>query len=321
MAAGSTGVVIAALIANAGITVLKFGGFLLTGSPAMLAETYHSISDTGNQVLLLVGIRGSKQLATRSHPFGHGKSQFFYAFLVSVLLFGAAGWKSLTHGISELRAGGHEIETGPAQFLGITIDLQAPVDPFYIVVAILFGAIVFETYALSKANAELQRQMEVYDWSGYRQAFSETSDITTLTAFTEDAVALLGLLAALVGISATRVTGNPAYDAAAAVIIGVLLMVFAVALAIENKRLIIGESLSADAERKLRTAVESHDSVVHLDDFRTMFIGTGKVLVTADVSFDPELVTGDIAEDINQIEQALIGIDDRVKLVYIEPEL
>ncbi len=312
---------IAALFANAGITVLKFGGFLLTGSPAMLAETYHSISDTGNQVLLLVGIRGSKQQATRAHPFGHGKTQFFYAFLVSVLLFGAAGWKSLTHGVAELRAGGHEIETGSAQFLGVTIDLQAPVDPFYIVVAILLGAVVFEVYALSKANAELRRQMEVYDWSGYRQAFSHTSDITTLTAFTEDAVALLGLLTALFGIVATRITGNPAYDAAAAVVIGVLLMTFAVALAIENKRLIIGESLPADVERELRTAVESHAGVVHLDDFRTMFIGTGKVLVTADVSFDPELVTGDIDEAVQQIEQALSDVDGRVKLVYIEPEL
>jgi divalent metal cation (Fe/Co/Zn/Cd) transporter len=104
-------------------------------------------------------------------------------------------------------------------------------------------------------------------------------------------------------------------------LIGVLLMGFAVALAIENKRLILGESLSADVERRLRTAVASHDGVVHIDDFRTMFIGTGKVLVTADVSFDPELVTGDIDEDVQQIEQTLVGIDDRVKLVYIEPEL
>ncbi len=321
MAAGSTGVVVAAMIANAAITVLKFGGFLLTGSPAMLAETYHSISDTGNQVLLLVGIRDSNQQATRAHPFGHGKAQFFYAFLVSVLLFGAAGWKSLTHGISELRDGGHELKEGPAEFLGITIDLQAPVDPFWIAVAILLGAVAFESYAFLKARAELLRQMEVYGWSGYRQAFSQTSDITTLTAFTEDTVALLGLVAALVGIVATRITGNPVYDAAAAVVIGILLMAFAVALAIENKRLILGESLSADVERKLRTAVESHDGVVHIDDFRTMFIGTGKVLVTADVSFDPELVIGDIDEDVQQIEQALIDIDNRVKLVYIESGL
>ncbi len=321
MAAGSTGVVIAAMIANAGITVLKFGGFLLTGSPSMLAETYHSISDTGNQVLLLIGIRNSKLDATRAHPFGHGKAQFFYAFLVSVLLFGAAGWKSLTHGVSELRAGGHELEEGPAQFLGVTIDLQAPVDPFWIAVTILLGAVAFESYAFLKARAELKEQMAEYGWSGYRQAFSRTSDITTLTAFTEDTVALLGLVTALVGLVATRATGNPSYDAASAVVIGLLLMVFAVGLAIENKRLILGESLSADVERKLRGAIQSHDGVGGIDDFRTMFIGTGKVLVTADVSFDPELVTGDIDEDVEQIERTLNSIDKRVKLVYIEPEL
>lgn len=98
-------------------------------------------------------------------------------------------------------------------------------------------------------------------------------------------------------------------------------MVFAVALAIENKRLIVGESLSESVERKLRTAVENHDGVVHIDDFRTMFIGTGNVLITADVSFDSELVTGDIDEDLQQIERTLKQIDNRVKLVYIEPEL
>ena len=321
MAAGSTGVVIAAMIANAGIAVLKFGGFLLTGSPSMLAETYHSISDTGNQVLLLVGIRTSNQEANRLHPFGHGKAQFFYAFLVSVMLFGIAGWKSLTHGVAELRAGGHGVEEGSAQFLGITVDVQAPVDPFWIVIAILVGAVLFETYAFLKANAELRRQMVAHGWSGYRQAFSRTSDLTTLTAFTEDTVALVGLLTALLGIVATRLTGDPVYDAASAVVIGVLLMVFAVALAIENKRLIVGESLSEDVEHDLRTSIEGHAAVVHIDDFRTMFIGTGNVLVTADVSFDPELVTGEIDTDLEEIERALKEVDDRVKLVYIEPEL
>jgi cation diffusion facilitator family transporter len=318
--AGSRGVVIAAMFANGGIAVLKFLGFLLTGSPSMLAETYHSISDTGNQVLLLVGIRYSSRDANEAHPFGHGKAQFFFAFLVSVLLFGVAGWESLKHGISEVRAGGHETETGAAEFLGFTVDIETPVEPFWISVAILLGAIVFETWAFYKANSELRRQMRAYGWSSYREAFQRTSDVSTLTAFVEDTVALLGLVVALVGIIASRVTGNAIYDAIGAVVIGVLLMLFAVALALENKRLILGESLPEDIESELRGAIEARDGVTQVDDLRSMFVGAGRVLVTADVSFDPELDTGDIDDHVAAIEADLRERETRVKLVYIEPE-
>jgi len=320
MAGGSTGVVIAAMIANGGIAVLKFIGFLLTGSPSMLAETYHSISDTGNQVLLLVGIKYSEREATSSHPFGHGKARFFYAFLVSVLLFGVAGWESLKHGISEIRHGGHEREEGAAEFLGFTLDINTPVDPFWIVVVILLGAIVFEIYAFAKARAELKRQMGEYDWSGYRETFTKTSDITTLTAFIEDTVALLGLIVALGGLIASRITGNPVYDSIGAVIIGLLLMGFAVALAWENKRLILGESLPDDVEQRLHDVVEGHDGIAHVDEFRSMFVGTRRVLVTADVSFAEGLSTAEIEADISEIERKLTESDDRVKFVYLEVE-
>jgi cation diffusion facilitator family transporter len=321
MAAGSKGVVIAAMIANGGIAVLKFFGFLLTGSPSMLAETYHSISDTGNQVLLLIGIKYSQKEATSVHPFGYGKARFFYAFLVSVLLFGVAGWESLSHGISKLRAGGHETESGAAEFLWISIDIETPVEPFWISVAILLGAICFEIYAFVKARKELVRQMREYGWSGYREAFQRTSDLTTLTAFTEDTVALLGLIVALLGIVATRITHNPAFDSIGAIVIGVLLMGFALLLALENKRLILGESLQDSVESDLLDVIENHDSITHVDDFRTMFIGTGRVLVTADVSFDSGLSTEEIDEDIDEIEAKMKEREERVKLVYIEPEV
>ena len=320
MAGNSTGVVFAAMIANGGIAILKFIGFLLTGSPSMLAETYHSISDTGNQVLLLVGIKYSERDATDRHPFGHGKARFFYAFLVSVLLFGVAGWESLKHGISEIRHGGHEREEGAAEFLGFTLDIQTPVEPFWIVVAILFGAIAFEVYAFVKARAELKRQMDVYNWSGYRETFEKTSDITTLTAFIEDTVALLGLFIALAGLIASRVTGNPVYDSLGAVVIGLLLMGFAVMLAVENKRLILGESLPELIETDLRQIVENHDGIAYVDDLRTMFVGTRRVLVTADVNFDPGLQMEDIDGDIEAIERKIKAADDRVHFVYIEAE-
>jgi cation diffusion facilitator family transporter len=314
--AGSTGVVLAALFANGAIAVLKFGGFLLTGSPSMLSETLHSVSDTGNQVFLLLGIRYSGKEASRGHPFGYGKAQFFYAFLVSVLLFGIAGWESLKHGYHAVMEAGHvEGGTFTVPFVGATMET------YWLNVVILTAAIVFETYAFVKARAELHRQMDQFGWSSLPEAFQRTSDVTTLTAFTEDAIALGGAAIALVGITLTRITGDGIYDAITAGIIGLLLMGFAVALAWENKRLLLGESLPKEAERGLQNIIESHPGVSHVDTFRSVFFGPQRALVAAEVSFDPGLVTGDIDDVIDDIETKLKEGDARVELIYIEPEL
>jgi cation diffusion facilitator family transporter len=314
--ASSRGVVVAALVANGAIAVLKFVGFLATGSPSMLSETYHSISDTGNQVFLLIGIRFSGKEASRRHPFGYGKAQFFYAFLVAVLLFGIAGWESLKHGYHALTHLGEA--HGPAT---ATLPVVGTFDAFWVNVVVLVGAIGFETYAFWKANAELQRQIDTYGWSGLRDAFRKTSDVTTLTAFTEDAIALGGAAIALVGVVATRYTGDPVYDAASAAVIGLLLMGFALALAWENKRLILGESVPADVERRLRAAVDGRERVVGVDGLRTVFVGPGRLLVTADVSFVPGLDTAALEAAIDAVERDLKAADDRVAFVYVEPEV
>jgi cation diffusion facilitator family transporter len=312
--AGSKAVVLAALFANGAIAVMKFGGFLLTGSPSMLSETYHSISDTGNQVFLLIGIKYSSKDPSRSHPFGYGKAQFFYSFLVSVLLFGIAGWESLKHGYDAVVHGGHSA-AGPVSVLGFTFP------SWYLNVVILLGAIGFETYALWKANTELQRQIDEYGWSGIPEAFRKTSDVTTLTAFTEDAVALGGAAIALVGVVLSQVTGNHVYDAMGAVAIGVLLMGFALALAWENKRLILGESLPEGVEDELRRVVREHGGVAHVDKFRTVYVGPEEVLITGDVSFDPSLETGEIDTAISAIERELRDADGRIGYIYLEPQL
>jgi len=313
--AGSKSVVLAALVANGAIAILKFFAFVLTGSPSMLSEVYHSISDTGNQVFLLVGIRYSDRAADQSHPFGYGKAQFFYSFLVSVLLFGIAGWESVKHGYEAI-LNPHTVSVDPITLLGI-----GPFPAWYVSVVVLLGAIGFELYAFAKANAELQRQITNYGWSGIPEAFKKTSDVTTLTAYTEDTIALLGAALALVGIVLTQLTGNPIYDAVTALLIGLMLMGFAVALAWENKRLLLGESLHPDVESDLRDVIAAHEGVTHVDGFRTMFVGPAEALVTAEVSFDKSLITGDIDEDITQIETELKATDDRVKIVYLEPEL
>ncbi len=313
--ASSTGVVLAALIANGAIAIMKFVGFLLTGSPSMLSETYHSISDTGNQVFLLIGIRYSKKESSREHPFGYGKAQFFYAFLVSVLLFGIAGWESLNHGIHAIQTAGHA-EAGK-----FTVPLVgARVETFWLNVVVLSGAIAFEAWALAKANAELQSQMEQFGWGSIREAFGKTSDVTTLTAFTEDTIALAGAAIALVGVVLSRYTGNGIYDAVSAAIIGLLLMGFALALAWENKRLLLGESLPADVERELQGIVTDHAAVVHVDSFRTVFFGPQNAMVAVEISVDSDLAAEAIDDAIHEIEADLEAADSRVSTIYIEPK-
>jgi len=311
--AGSKSVVLAALFANAAIAVLKFLAFLVTGSPAMLSEVYHSVSDTGNQVFLLVGLRYGERDRTRSHPFGYGKAQFFYSFLVSVMLFGIAGWESASHG--------YEALTGHGRVLGRQAELLGYQFPgVWANYAVLLGAMGFESYAFVKARREMSRQISRHGWSGFREAFRRTSDTTTLTALTEDTVALLGLGLALAGVFLTEQTGNHVYDAAAALLIGLLLMGFAVALAWENKRLLLGESLPKSEEDELRGIVEGHADVDSIVDFRTVYFGPNDVLVTADVAFAPDLDTAAMDDAITGLEAEIQSANPAVSKVYVEPE-
>ena len=313
--ASSKSVVLAALFANGAIAVLKFIGYLLTLSPAMLSETYHSISDTGNQIFLLIGLRYGQREASRSHPFGYGKAQFFYAFLVSVLLFGIAGWESARHGYAALSHG----ETAA---LAGTVSLGGQTFPaVWVNYAVLSGGIVFEGYALKKAHAAMSAEIESRGWSGFTEAFRKTSNVTTLTALTEDAIALAGLSLALVGIVLSHVTGDPVYDATAAFLIGLLLMGFALALAWENKRLLLGESLPVSEERRLRDIVDEWDGVDAIADFRTVLFGPDAVIITADVVFEGHLDTEEIDERISAIERELRQSNRSVEKVYIEPEV
>jgi cation diffusion facilitator family transporter len=311
--AESKSVVIAALIANGAIAVLKFLGFLLTGSAAMLSETYHSISDTGNQVFLLIGIRYSNREASRAHPFGYGKAQFFYSFLVSVLLFGIAGWESAKHGYDAIMHP-HISGQGSAILLGYTFPAV------WVNYGVLIGAIVFEAWALKKAWAGMKKDIEHHGWSGLKEAFRKTTNVTTLTAFTEDTIAMSGAGIALLGVYLSRVTGNPLYDAVSALLIGIMLMGFALALAWENKRLLLGESLPRSDERELREIVEGWDGVVSIADFRTVVFGPEDVLVTADVAFGEGIETAEMDDTITALEDALMEANGSVSKVYIEPE-
>ncbi|WP_188876260.1 cation diffusion facilitator family transporter [Halarchaeum nitratireducens] len=312
--ASSKRVVIAAGVANGAIAIMKFLGFLLTGSPAMLSETYHSISDTGNQVFLLIGLRYSGREADRTHPFGYGKAQFFYSFLVSVLLFGIAGWMSLTHGYEAIVHGHASALHGQVEVVG------ASFRAVYVNYVVLVGAFCFETYALVTAYRGMRIDMDEHGWTSFVEAFKKTSNITTLTAFTEDTVAVSGIVLAFLGVFLTDYTGNPLWDGLAALCIGLLLMGFALALAWENKRLLLGESLQKNEEDELRGTVAGWEGVTGIVDFRTVYFGPDRVLVAADIAFDEGLDTREVDERITAIEDALVEQNPSVRKVYIEPE-
>jgi cation diffusion facilitator family transporter len=266
-------------------------------------------------VFLLIGIRYSNRQASRRHPFGYGKAQFFYAFLVSVLLFGIAGWESAKHGLDAIR---HPHVPGTEEAVLPFVGISFP--GVYVNYFVLIGAIIFEIWALYKANEELTRQIRVNDWSGYREAFRKTSDVTTLTAFTEDTIAMAGAGIALFGVFLTRQTGEPLFDAVASFLIGLMLMGFALALAWENKRLLLGESMPESDESELYDIVANADSVREVVDFRTVFFGPGRIVVAADIAFTDGIETAAMDERISDIEDQMMAANSAVKMVYIEPE-
>jgi len=294
-------VVIAALIANFLIAVAKFIAWSITGSSSMLSEAYHSVSDTGNQVLLLLGIRLGSGEASRKHPFGRGKEQFFFAFVVSVMLFGVAGYASLRHGFHKFGA-----EHADANF---TVN--------YVV---LSAAFVFEAWALKNAYEGVRREMKEKGFGNIVEAFRKSKDAPLITALTEDAVALAGIIIAFVGVGLTDLTGNNIYDAIGSLIIGLLLMGFALALAWENRSLIVGEGVTKSERQALIDAVEKSDGVKTLIDLRTLHMGPESVLVTVETEFKDGMTTSEVEEAVDRVEKKVSDTLPEADKIYVEAQ-
>jgi len=309
----SLSVVLFSMVLNIAQIVVKFIAYLLTGSPSMLAETYHSVSDTGNQVLLLAGIYYARKGPDRLHPFGYGKSVFFYSFLVAVLLFGIAGWESAKHGFEALRQG-YDVGSGTVTALGY--EFRA----VYVAYGVLLLSLFFDLATYARAQQALTTDAEQRGWVGFRDAFRKTSDMPVLSVLTENGVASIAGIVALTGILLSDMTGSPVFDAAGALVIGVLLMSFAVALGIENKRLLLGEALPVGHEAPLEEAAESVEGVTRVTDLRTVYFGPENVLVTADVEFEAGLDAEGIENRIAEIEDEIRAEEPLVDDVYIEPE-
>ncbi|MGB6629374.1 MAG: cation diffusion facilitator family transporter [Nitrososphaeraceae archaeon] len=298
---GSKKAVYAALAGNLGIAIAKLIAAIMTGSTAMFAETLHSFSDTFNQVLLLVGIKTSTKTATERHPFGYGKEQFFWSFIVATMIFGISGILSLEQGFNSLLGGKvHHIEN---------------VDISYVILSI---SAIFEGNALRIALAllkyDIEGRGEKIGITTLIKEFQESKDPSILTVLVEDSAALLGIAAAGLGIFFSSLTGNTIYDAISSLAIGSILMAFAFFLAKENKALLIGESISRRDYKKIVTLINELPDVNRLISLRTMHFAPEDVLVTIEVN----LVDG---LDTDKIESVIETIEQKVKeaIPYVNP--
>lgn len=284
----------AALFGNLAIAISKLVAALFTGSTSMWAETYHSFSDTFNQVLLLLGLKASKKEANEKYPFGFGKEQFFWSFVVAILIFGVSGVLSLEHGIS------YFIEDHDTHRVENTLIN-------YIILALAF---VFEANAIRIAFRLFRKTIED---RGDRLTIpvlftelKENKDPIIITVLVEDAAALLGIVIAAVALLLSDITGNTAYDAIGSLLIGIVLMAFALFLARENRGMLIGESMSKRDYKKIYDTITDVKEVRKILSIRTMHFAPDDVLIAIEVGLIDNL-------DTNTIESVIDIIENKVK--------
>ena len=294
----STKVIIAALLGNAAISITKFFAAFMTGSSAMLSEGIHSLVDTGNQVLLLHGMKQAKKPADDEFPFGHGKEIYFWSFVVAILIFAVGSGVSIYEGIR------HVIH--PVQIENPVIN--------YVVLGL---AMVFEGAAWFFAFREFGK---VKGKRGYIEAVQRGKDPSMFVVLFEDSAALLGLLIALLGIWLAQVTGNPVFDGVASILIGTILGGTAIWLAIETKGLLIGEGANKEVISSIRLITESFDEVEKVNELLTMHMGPEFVLVNISIRFKRGQLTREIETVIQDIDSVIKAKHGFVKRVFVEAE-
>jgi cation diffusion facilitator family transporter len=296
---GGTRAIIAALLANLFIAASKFVAFLFSGSSSMLAESVHSLADTGNQGLLLLGGRKSRRSADAAHPFGYGRERFVYAFLVSIILFSVGGVFSLLEGVDKVQHP-HELEVP------------------WLPIVILAIAIIAESFSFRTAIKESNHVRGSQGWIAFiRHAKAPELPIVLL----EDFAALIGLALALGGVGLTILTGNPIFDAVGTIAIGVLLILVAVVLGIETKSLLVGEGASPVDTSHIRDAINAHPDVEALIHMKTLYLGPDELLVGAKVAFARTKKLADVANSIDAVEAAIRAAVPVARVIYIEPDV
>ncbi|RVW05252.1 cation diffusion facilitator family transporter [Rhodococcus xishaensis] len=298
-AGGGRKAIFAALTANAGIAVAKFVGFAITGSSSMLAESVHSVADTSNQGLLLVGQNRAEQQADKLHQFGYGRNRYFYAFVVALVLFTLGSLFAIYEGV-------HKIQHPE--------DLSSPI----VAVIILMAAIALEAYSFTIAVRESRPLKGNASWWHFIRT-SRTPELPVVLL--EDAGALVGLVLALGGVGLTMLTGDPVWDGIGTLLIGALLGIIAIVLIIEMKSLLIGEGATQDEEDRILAALVDGNRIERVIHCRTQYLGPEEILVAAKVAISPGSGIADVAAAIDQAEARVRDSVPAAKLIYIEPDL
>jgi cation diffusion facilitator family transporter len=297
---GGTTAILAALAANVGIAIAKFIAFLITGASSMLAEAIHSLADSGNQLLLLLGGRTSKRQATAAHPFGFGRDRYLYGFLVAVVLFSVGGLFAIYEGVHKIR----QSEEVGSQLVAIIV---------------LLVAIALESFSLRtavKETNEVRKPGESY-WAFIRHARAPELPVVLL----EDTAAIAGLVLALIGVSLSAVTGDSMWDGLGTIAIGLLLVAVAAVLAVETKSLLIGEAATPDAQRRIVDALNAADGVESVIHMRTQHLGPEELLVAAKIAVRHDDTAAAVARAIDDAEARVRAAVPIARVIYLEPDI
>ncbi|MFI6940153.1 cation diffusion facilitator family transporter [Streptomyces sp. NPDC050418] len=298
-ASGGTKAIVAALAANLAIAVAKFVAFIFSGSSSMLAESVHSLADSGNQGLLLLGGKKAQRAATPQHPFGYGRERYIYAFLVSIVLFSVGGMFAIYEGYEKIKEP-HAIEH------------------WYWPVGVLVFAIIAETFSFRTAIKESNAIRGKQSWKEFvRRAKAPELPVVLL----EDLGALVGLILALGGVGLALATGDGVWDGIGTLCIGVLLILIAIVLAAETKSLLLGESAGIEEVAKIEDAVVDGDSVTRIIHMRTLHLGPEELLVAAKIGVRNEATAAEVATAINAAEERIRAAVPIARVIYLEPDI
>jgi cation diffusion facilitator family transporter len=299
-AGGGTRAIIAALAANLGIALTKFVAWLLTGSSSMLAEAIHSVADSGNQGLLLLGGKRSTRQATPEHPFGYGRERYIYAFIVSIVLFSVGGLFALYEGY-------HKIQHPEA------IESWQ-----WVPVVVLVIAIGLEGFSFRTAIKESNHTRGTTSWVAYvRRAKAPELPVVLL----EDAGALVGLVFAFIGVVLTLITGNGVWDGIGTIAIGALLVTIAVILAVETKSLLVGEGANPEDVRSIERAILAGPGVERIIHMKTLHLGPEELLVAAKIAVPRTERADEVARHIDETEARIRAALPIARVIYLEPDI
>ncbi|GGD39573.1 cation diffusion facilitator family transporter [Aureimonas glaciei] len=297
---GGNKTVIAALAANLGIAVTKFGAAFYTGSSSMLAEGIHSLVDTANQGFLLLGIKRASKPADAEHPFGYGVEIYFWSFIVAILIFALGAGFSIYEGVLRLMEPSHAVE--------------API----VALAVLAASLAMEGYSLSVAYGEFNALRDAASGNGLLADVRAMKDPTIFVVLFEDSAACIGIVIAAAGIALAWITGIAEFDAIGSIAIGVVLAVTAVLLVVETKGLLIGEAASPAMVETIRERVSQRPEIASVNEIRTLHLGPRDVLLTMSCDFEDDIPSQDIEAAVSDIEQRVKHAYPIVRRLYIE---